>query len=85
MVVAEYACDCRKKYALSVRTSPISEEQSVLAGQTSQPIAEDALDVGDKLTVTAGYAIEEGEETRTLAFWRNSSDFCNVVFGNMRS
>src|ERR1700733_13872704 len=56
----------------------------MLAGQTGKGITENPLDVGDELAIASGDAVEEGEETWTIAPGPDGGDFRDVVFGNVR-
>src|ERR1700678_1144341 len=56
----------------------------MLAGQTGKGIPKNRWDRGAALAIASGDAVEEGEETCTIAPGPDGGDFRDVVFGNVR-
>jgi hypothetical protein len=56
----------------------------VLACEAGQAVSEDALDVGDKFSIAAGDAIEEGDKSRTVAPRPDGGDFGLIVLRYVR-
>ena len=60
MIVTQNSGDGRKQDALTVRSGAVSEEKRVLTREAGEPVAEDALEIGNEVAVAAGDALEEG-------------------------